>query len=81
MKPILMLAAALFLLSAPPPDAGDIAEMTANFIVPKRVPGSLNADQAAIVETAARHSSTPASVISDAPNEPRHPGQPETDRR
>jgi len=33
-KPILLLAMALFLVSAPDPDSRAIAEMTANFIVP-----------------------------------------------
>ena len=33
-KPILLLAMALFLLSAPDPDSNAVAEMTANFIVP-----------------------------------------------
>ena len=35
LKPTLLLALALFLASAPNPDAAAIAEMTANFIVPK----------------------------------------------
>ncbi len=33
-KPTLLLAAALFLMSAPEPDARAVAEMTRNFIVP-----------------------------------------------
>ena len=35
MKPTILLAVALFLISAPEPDASDIAEMTSNFIVPR----------------------------------------------
>ena len=34
MKEILLLGIMLFLISAPPPDANTIAEITANFIVP-----------------------------------------------
>jgi hypothetical protein len=44
MKSTMLLATGLFLISAPAPDADDIAEMTANFIVPNRVSGSLTAD-------------------------------------
>ena len=33
-KPVMVLAFALFMLVAPDPDSSDIAEMTANFIVP-----------------------------------------------
>ena len=35
-KPILLLAMALFLVSAPDPDSRAVAEMTANFIVPSQ---------------------------------------------
>ena len=35
MKSTILLAIALFLISAPEPDASDIAEMTSNFIVPR----------------------------------------------
>ena len=35
MKSTILLAVALFLISAPEPDAKDIAEMTSNFIVPR----------------------------------------------
>lgn len=34
LKPTLILATLLFLLVAPTPDSQDIAEMTANFLVP-----------------------------------------------
>ena len=43
MKNTLLLATALFLISAPSPDSNDIAEMTSNFIVPQDIPG-LQAD-------------------------------------
>ena len=39
MKPIIIMATTLFLISAPTPDAGDIAELTSNFIVPENIPG------------------------------------------
>jgi hypothetical protein len=39
MKSTILLAAALFLISAPAPDSGDIAEITSNFIVPEEAPG------------------------------------------
>lgn len=35
MKSTLLLATALFLISAPEPDSNTIAEMTANFLVPQ----------------------------------------------
>jgi hypothetical protein len=35
LKPTLLLATALFLASAPEPDSRTVAEMTANFIVPR----------------------------------------------
>lgn len=34
LKPTLVLAAAIFLITAPAPDAKDLTEMTAGFIVP-----------------------------------------------
>lgn len=37
-KPVILMAITLFLISAPAPDAGDIAELTANFIVPESYP-------------------------------------------
>ena len=39
MKPVILMALTLFLISAPAPDAGDIAEITSNFIVPDSIPG------------------------------------------
>jgi len=38
-KPTLILATLLFLLVAPTPDSQDIAEMTANFLVPNNHSG------------------------------------------
>ena len=38
-KPVILMAITLFLISAPAPDSSDIAEMTSNFIVPESVPG------------------------------------------
>ena len=38
-KNTLLLATALFLISAPAPNSNDIAEITSNFIVPQDVPG------------------------------------------
>ena len=43
-KPTLILALAFFMISAPNPDADAVAEMTANFIVPKNE-FVLNADE------------------------------------
>ena len=45
MKSTLLLATGLFLISAPAPDAQDVAEMTANFIVPRHVAGTLASDE------------------------------------
>ena len=45
MKSIILLAAALFLISAPAPDSQDIAQITSNFIVPEDTPGLLAADE------------------------------------
>lgn len=39
MKSVVLLTIALFLISAPAPDSEDVAEMTANFIVPTQEPG------------------------------------------
>ena len=39
MKSVVLLTIALFLISAPAPDSRDVAEMTANFIVPTQEPG------------------------------------------
>jgi hypothetical protein len=36
MKSIVLLAATLYLLTAPTPDSADIAEMTSNLIVPEQ---------------------------------------------
>ncbi len=41
MKSTILLATALFLISAPAPDSSDIAQMTSNFIVPVEIPGLL----------------------------------------
>jgi hypothetical protein len=45
MKSTLLLATGLFLVSAPAPDARDIAEMTVNFIVLQHVPGTLASEE------------------------------------
>ncbi len=71
MKPTLIMATALFLLSAPPPDARDIAEMTANFIVPASVHGSLTADQSPMPDRGGeRHSGAAAGKAGDAADDP-----------
>ena len=44
LKPTLLLAAALFLITAPEPDARDISEMSAGFFV-QDAPASLLADE------------------------------------
>jgi hypothetical protein len=41
---VVLLASLLFLISAPAPDASDIAEFTSNFIVPGKIPGLLVAE-------------------------------------
>ena len=46
MKSTILLASTLFLISAPAPDSGDIAEMTSNLIVPEQVPGLLASEEA-----------------------------------
>lgn len=43
MKSLVLLTIALFLVSAPTPDANDIAEFTSNFIVPESQPGLMAA--------------------------------------
>jgi hypothetical protein len=43
----MLLATTLFLISAPAPDSGDIAEMTSNFIVPEDTPGLMASEQEA----------------------------------
>ena len=45
MKSTILLATALFLISAPAPDSNDIAQATSNFIVPEVVPGLLAAEE------------------------------------
>ena len=50
MKPTLLLATAIFLMVAPAPDARDITEMTAGFIVPDQQVNLLADDQAPVRE-------------------------------
>jgi len=45
LKPTLVLTTLLFLIAAPTPDSRDIAEMTANFIVPVNQSGLMAADE------------------------------------
>lgn len=45
LKPILLLTALLFLIMAPAPDASDIAEMSANFLVVKNTQGLMAAEE------------------------------------
>ena len=45
MKSTILLATALFLISAPAPDSGDIAQITSNFIVPEEISGLLAAEE------------------------------------
>jgi hypothetical protein len=80
MKSVILLTAALFLLSAPPPDAADIAEMTANFIVPESVPGSLNADQTPVMDTGASAYSAAPAAARDPLDNARQPTPPEEDQ-
>ena len=47
LKPILLLTALLFLIMAPAPDARDIAEMSANFLVVKSQQGLMAAEEPA----------------------------------
>ena len=47
MKPTILLAITLFLISAPAPDSNDIAELTSNFLVPQEVPGLLASEEVA----------------------------------
>lgn len=46
-KPTILLATALFLISAPEPDSGTIAELTANFIIPANERALLASDRGA----------------------------------
>lgn len=55
MKSVVLLTIALFLISAPAPDSSDIAEMTANFIVPEQEPGLQASQQTENRETLSRH--------------------------
>jgi len=55
-KPTLLLAAALFLMSAPEPDSRAVAEMTRNFIVPT----DERALQAAELDPQARAAESPS---------------------
>jgi len=48
LKPTVLLATMLFLVIAPQPDASDIAEMTANFIVPDQQAALMASDELAI---------------------------------
>ena len=50
-KSVVLLTIALFLISAPAPDSNDIAEMTANFIVPEQEPGLQASQQTESRET------------------------------
>ncbi len=45
LKPILLLTALLFLIMAPAPDAKDIAEMSANFLIVKNQQGLMAAEE------------------------------------
>ena len=45
LKPILLLTALLFLIMAPAPDASDIAEMSANFLIVKSPQGLMAAEE------------------------------------
>jgi hypothetical protein len=47
LKPILLLTSLLFLLIAPAPDARDIAEMSANFLIVKSQQGLMAAEEPA----------------------------------
>ena len=67
-KPVLVLAMALFLVSAPDPDSRAIAEMTANFIVPS----DERALQAA--EPVERREETPIEVELETDQETPEPG-------
>lgn len=45
LKPVLLLTALLFLIMAPAPDARDIAEMSANFLIVKNPQGLMAAEE------------------------------------
>jgi hypothetical protein len=47
MKATILLATVLFLISAPAPDSGDIAELTSNFIETDNTPGLMAAENPA----------------------------------
>lgn len=55
MKSVVLLTIALFLISAPAPDANDVAELTANFIVPTQEPGLQASQQEADRERLKQH--------------------------
>ena len=64
MKSIILLAIALFLISAPAPDARDIAEMTHDFIVPEES-NSLRASEIIDTPEPAPYSFIPAAKKTD----------------
>jgi len=66
-KPTLILALAFFMVSAPNPDSDAIAEMTANFIVPKNE-FALNANDRALRPEEAQETAAtvPAKVGTDS---------------
>ena len=66
MKSTVLLALALFLISAPAPDSSDIAQMTQNFIVPEQLLG-LEASEASQGEINAAINSGPAGETSSGP--------------
>lgn len=49
LKPVLLLTTLLFLLIAPAPDARDIAEMSANFLVVKHQSGLMAAEEPSLL--------------------------------
>ncbi|MBT8061512.1 MAG: hypothetical protein HKO64_12410 [Xanthomonadales bacterium] len=55
MKSVVLLTIALFLISAPAPDAQDVAEITSNFIVPSQEPGLQASQQESDRTTVHRH--------------------------
>ena len=67
MKSTILLATGLFLVTAPAPDAQDIAEMTANFIVPNSVDGLLVADERAAEPARPDRASLPRADAAAAP--------------
>lgn len=66
-KSVLLLTIALFLISAPAPDSSDIAEMTANFIVPKQEPGLQASQQIESREALSRSVDEPSRNSDAAP--------------